>query len=712
MRSVYKKIVICTLLGVIVITPLFSVQALDIPEANPIELPIFDIDPTQAALDAVKVPIADTTYNRLTSPFWIEFTANKLVCDGLIKAAETNNEIQASTGWLGLGFGLIGGDPLGMTKNATSIAALTAARECVENNLILKLNYKKADSTHEAGDITSAMTRYETINSSLGKRIAELDERQSAETKDFMAALLAKIALGVTQNLTSEVVDGLIAQYKVSDYLRYADTLGTQLYTMNYINDNFSGNTQEQLMIRAIAQASFDNAPQRITVATNYAQNLAEQQTGCSRDQLSLTDPNFYTAFASSGSTGCTSLDHMRKAQQLADVAQAQGQTAALSEINTGQGFIPVRSCGEGLAQQQSFDSDQQRIAEEMDVIRKSRKIINQSNLSYEEINTELAKANAELSTLNSQLKTLGTQRVGEATKSISEAIESPGSFIAQSITEYLSGFLDSSMSLKSDNLPFALSFLGDLATNFVTDMITGIGDEDSTLLTEEGVGNLRSGTAPITFSQTFDPAAPLTNYGVDVPDGNPGGGVNGGDGSGGGGGGGGGNGGNPTQQNVCVPEADGALVVSCGTNPNNIPQSIGDIFNVVITFPQKAGVMELSSASLKANPTAPNGPPTIRSDGDPVSFEIVGNEEQPLREQFEVTSVFTIITVKFTPEDGSQILVASLAITLPELNNPVDPDLPNQGNGNGNVLGATDSNSMFRSPSSTSQKKSGITLR
>ncbi|MCC7356860.1 MAG: hypothetical protein IT410_04610 [Candidatus Doudnabacteria bacterium] len=663
-----------------------------------------------AVLEKTKVPVAGIGYPNtpLTNPTSVASNAAKAACDALVTTAETLNTTEAASGFLSLGIGLISADFTEATRTQALITSYSAAKTCVHNLLGTWFNNQSTSTLLQGGDLRNDIDRYTKIDADLGKRLQDLTARQSATTKDFLRAVLTKIALGVTQNLTNDVVDGLISQYKISDFSKYADTLGTQLYTMNYINDNFSGKEKEQLMIRAIAQASFDKAPERFTVAANYAQTLAEEQTGCDRSQLSIADPNFYILLAESGHTGCQPLNQLMKAEQLAGVARAQGQTAALNEINTGQGFIPVRSCGEGLAQQQAFDNDQQQIADQMEVIRKTRKIINQSGASYEEINAELAKANTELDALKSQLDTLSSQRLGEATKSICEAIESPGAFIASSIQDFLGSHLENSMALKSDNLPYTLSFLGDLATNFITDIITGSGNSDSTLLTEEGVGNLRSGTAPITFSETYNPDAPLNFDGTNVPAGTPGGGGGGGGGNGGGGGSGGG--GTPTQQDVCIPEADGELVVDCGTDANNIPQVVGDIFDVKIQFPETAGEIELSSASLQIDPSDPDVGPTIQSDGDPVSFDVAGSEEQPLSEQFEVTSLFTIITVKFTPADGSQVLVASLAIALPELTNSEGPDLPNQGDGT--VLGAADSNSTLRGTGNLAPKKSGITLR
>lgn len=700
------KIFSVVLLSVLTLTPFSRVIAQqDIPGGD-IPTSVFN-----AILEKTKVPVAGIGYPNtpLTNPTSLASTAAKTACDTLVTTAETLNTTEAASGFLSLGIGLISADFTEATRTQALITSYSAAKTCVHNLLGTWFNNQSTSTLLQGGDLRNDIDRYTKIDADLGKRLQDLTARQSATTKDFLKAVLTKIALGVTQNLTNEVMDGLISQYKISDFSKYADTLGTQLYTMNYINNNYSGNDKQQLMIRAIAQASFDKAPERFTVAANYAQTLAEEQTGCDRSQLSIADPNFYFLLAESGHTGCQPLNQLMKAEQLAGVARAQGQTAALNEINTGQGFIPVRSCGEGLAQQQAFDSDQQQIADQMDVIRKTRKIINQSGASYEEINTELAKANTELDGLKSQLDTLSTQRLGEATKSICEAIESPGAFIANSIQNFLSSHLENSMTLKSDNLPYTLSFLGDLATNFITDIITGSGNSDSTLLTEEGVGNLRSGTAPITFSETYNPDAPLNFDGTNVPADTPGGGGNGG-GGGGNGGGGGGNGGDPTQQDVCIPEADGELVVDCGTDANNIPQVIGDIFDVQIRFPETAGELELSSASLQIDPSDPDAGPTIQSDGDPVSFDVDGSEDQPLSEQFEVTSLFTIITVKFTPADGSQVLVASLAIALPELTNPEGPELPNQGDGT--VLGATDSNSTLRGTGNLAPKKSGITLR
>ena len=89
---------------------------------------------------------------------------------------------------------------------------------------------------------------------SLSVRLENLRARQSQTIKDVLKAVALKIALNLSQRLTTVMVNKLVQKYRIQNELAYADAVATQIYTADSIKKNFQGKTADKLILRSLLQ--------------------------------------------------------------------------------------------------------------------------------------------------------------------------------------------------------------------------------------------------------------------------------------------------------------------------------------------------------------------------------------------------------------------------------------------------------------------------
>jgi hypothetical protein len=411
------------------------------------------------------------------------------VCDAEIVAVDALDIAKGSTGLLSsLTFGLIGEEEFEAVKIEVEQKVVSKAKACVDPYLIA---VKKIPIPNliVGQEIQRKQEEYAKLSVAYGERIEQLTSRQSTTVKQILRAILLRVLQNVEKDLTTRVVNGLVQKFKISNYLQYADALGGQVYAMDYINKNFTGDPRQQMMVRQLVQSRLTTGSDGLLVSQAFSQQKAEEFLGYDFKNIDTSDPNFYSKFADRGNPVASPLYNQMVAEQQSAQALGAGISNANLEISNGKGFLPPRDCSGSVSGQQEIDRRQVELTKQMFFARNVYRKMLDSNPQPSQ--SDLKAAEQEYIKARDALAAL-PKEVDKPVVEICKAIENPGSAVADQINNFLLKHLNQSSDFKAENLPFFVSFIGDVASNFVTNIVTG-GKSTSQLLKETGLGALDS---------------------------------------------------------------------------------------------------------------------------------------------------------------------------------------------------------------------------
>jgi hypothetical protein len=450
-------------------------------------------------------------------------TTPAATCLPLIAAVDTFDTAKASTNFLtSLAFGLIGESEFDAVKIEAELKTVGAAKVCVASYLKGSIGVPSVTQA-VADDMIRTQLTFQHLDSVYGERIEMLTSRQSATMKQILRAVMLKILQNVEKDLTTRVVNGLVQKFKISNYLQYADALGGQVYAMDYINKNFEGDARQQMMVRQLVQSRLVGGQDGVMVAKAFAQDKAEQFIGYDFKNLDVTDPNMYLKLADLGSPNANPDYHEAVAQEQSITAYASGLANANLEISNGKGFLPPRDCSGSVSEQQALDQKQLELGRKYLAAQQVYAKLVQATPKVKP--ADLAQAKEALDAVQTELRAL-PQEVSKPVVEICKAIENPGGAVADQINSFLTKHLTEATDFKPENLPFFATFLSDVASNFITNIVTG-GKGSGQLLKEAGLGILDS-----SFASNIDTATPAvpdspTGGTIDPTNDTPGGTVN-----------------------------------------------------------------------------------------------------------------------------------------------------------------------------------------
>lgn len=402
-------------------------------------------------------------------------------------------------------FGLIGGSEVEAVLHTTQSKALDTAIGCVDKYLGF-LKDEKATTVVGSGNLEREQATFDALKVVLSEQKTAADERATAGWKDVLKAFMVKTILSINKTMTTELVNKMLDKYKISDYLSYGDALATQVYSMKYINDNFSGNAEKQLMIRSLLQS--EKIPSKVKTVESMAVSQAQKYVGtvCPPGNQD-SEMYFINCVAGLGSAQTSKDWIVSNAIDVAHAANGAGKQVAAQEISQSNGYAPPRNCSGSLAQQEQIDAqlevavkNKNTAAAILTRLQNTEKAKPGSVAPAEitKANDALKKATAEYDALMVKFNSSGG-KIDEATGKVKkdgaiidicESIASPANFVATSLGDFLKSHLDQSSQLKSDNLPFYLNFLSDVTSNFLTNILTG-NKSKAQVLKEAGVGAL-----------------------------------------------------------------------------------------------------------------------------------------------------------------------------------------------------------------------------
>lgn len=391
---------------------------------------------------------------------------------------------------------VVGGSPFEFTKLNVKLAKATAAKTCVDT--YVEILSRIPGVTFEVGqEVAREQDKYTKVSNSLRQQIQDLSAQQNASAKDIMKAFMVKLVLNLNKNLTTKVVNELLQEYKINDYLAYGDALATQVYAMKYIDQNFDGDARTQMMMRSLIQS--EKVPQKARVAAAFANQQAQEhlKANCgAAGQLNAADSTSLNCLAAYGSEQSSPMYMYLNALDTSQQIKSQAQKTAQAEISQSDGYAPPRNCGGSVSQQAQIDAQIEAATNERDAALSVVIRMTDALSKGQTTDAEFTKAQAAYEAAEQKFANL-PQAVSQPVIDICEAIDSPAKFVASSVQDYLKQHFDQGSELQTDNLPFYANFLADLTGNFLTNVLTG-GKSTSKVFKEAGVAALGAGIASV----------------------------------------------------------------------------------------------------------------------------------------------------------------------------------------------------------------------
>ncbi len=426
-----------------------------------------------------------------------------VACEAIISQAGSSGADSFISSLNAKNVGLIGGSETEATLNTTQSKIQRTALDCIVG-YVSRLNSVKTSNLKDADDLERLQQNYSGIRDALSQRVDATEARASAGWKEVLRAFMVKTILSINKTLTTELVNKMIDKYKISDYLAYGDALASQVYSMKYINENFTGNTRQQMMIRSILQSQ--KIPSKmnnvIQIANAQANEYIGQACNVANPSLAQNDEMYFIRCVAGLGSNLGNKDYyISQAVDQAGAAFSVGKAMAAQEISQSNGYAPPRNCSGSLAQQQQIDTavdtasqalklEQSILARLKDAAPEERA---KAQAKVDQAQANFNKTFEQLKNTGGNIATSGENKgkaQGGAIIDICEAIASPANFVATSLGDFLKQHLEQSTQLKSDNLPWYLNFLSDVTSNFLTNMLTG-GKDKAQVLKEAGVGAL-----------------------------------------------------------------------------------------------------------------------------------------------------------------------------------------------------------------------------
>lgn len=388
-----------------------------------------------------------------------------------------------------VGLNVIAGDAGQIAKLSTKIGVLSAIANCYD--VVLEASRVAAKAGTLVGGqqaITSlgfTMAELNAVVISYRTRIDRLVELRDEAVKRMWEGVAYRMLATVQQQVTTRLINKLIAKYKIGNYLKYADAVATQIYTANYVNKNFPEKA-DQLIIRSFLTSDINQYE-----IMPYITNKANENLGFLPQDLAFADPNYYAKMALAG-TGSANPYYLRSVYEAkAGATRAEAEIMAKQEIAQGQGFIPARNCNGVIAQQNArLDIERQKIAKDLAIKRtafnklQSQQLLEENSVSPRDLSTaatELAKANSALGNVGRNVDVFAQ---------VCADIQNPAAAISNFTNSYLASALNQVNAPRPGNLPFFANFVETVGTGFLMNLVVGgsaNGGLSKDLLTDAG---------------------------------------------------------------------------------------------------------------------------------------------------------------------------------------------------------------------------------
>lgn len=324
---------------------------------------------------------------------------------------------------------------------------------------------------------------------SLEGREEPLAHQMKLAQQGFWKVLTFNILVRTTKSVANNLVKKLVSNYRIQDYAAYADAMATQVYDNKFIQKNYQGDNETQLLVRSMLTNPL--ARNKIQQAV-YSR--ADAAVGFDPDKLDYSDPNFYNKMAVVGSGEANPFLQQTVLADQADEVHAQALLTAQQEISLSNGMKTPYDCPGVLSQQQSIDYSYKAANDQLADRRALLTSLLSAQTSGRPVNQDdIKQAATDVNAAQTQLSALPGKFSSPAID-ICKTIVSPASLIDKGIDKAFGEISKNMGTYNDNNLPFFMTFISDVANQIGNSLIFGNNINSSQLLSEN-MGNLAKGT-------------------------------------------------------------------------------------------------------------------------------------------------------------------------------------------------------------------------
>lgn len=325
----------------------------------------------------------------------------------------------------------------------------------------------KGVTISQAENLEANRTLIATKKQTLTNQLVEYEKIRKQSFQDVFEAIAYNFAMEAFKQVTIKGVNEMVDKLKINGYLKYADALATQVYSIDYIKKNFSKDKQREL----IAASLFKNAALGDITGLNNAVGIAKQKAS----EYNVTEemvadwssPRYWGTVAGAADERIWPEYHMLVGRSDAQLAMANGKKSAESEIQNSQGFKGMRDCKDVTSQQAQIDAN-----------------IAAANRKVEEAEAVIGLLTADSTDEDRELARLEYRRAVEEAKQVqgrsngglAEAcgvITNPAGSLADMATEWVSGLIGQNFDIKGSGSLFG-SLAGKLGSTLLNDLLNG----------------------------------------------------------------------------------------------------------------------------------------------------------------------------------------------------------------------------------------------
>lgn len=415
------------------------------------------------------------------------FKAGKVSCNVLnktLEAADMADLANISTAVIGEGY-------VKVTKLTVKYNALKAAKICLElfNTMI------------ESGDIVMAGMGQQAITSfgfnkttlaigitDISRKMDSVKESLNQAWAEVWKAITVRLLMQAQQKITTNLVNGLVDKYKISNYTQYANAVASQVYSYQYLKQN-STKGADQMILRSMLPGGNGKK-----IAMPMIKAKADSAFGQKVDLVALDDPNFFKEMAAKGSRNANPSFQEYIAESGASEVAAKAQAKASEEIAAGNGFKASWDCKE--SRQQIVDAETAKLSKQVEIDYAAyddlltQYELDPQGVEYNEVKTAENAYNFSKDKLESY---------AEAEKDAKSPCEllNPASVIAKSTSDILGAHLNATANMKDANLPFFAKFIESTAGNLLNNII-GKAGKGFNSLSESGTTQVKVAEADV----------------------------------------------------------------------------------------------------------------------------------------------------------------------------------------------------------------------
>ncbi len=409
------------------------------------------------------------------------------VCQKAEESFEVGNKIK------GIAYGglsLIGGSQVEVADLQVYKQALDRFIECRE---AVRTSLKASVVTNLYDGQTKQRIADEVnlVIQNLKKRRDDVETQSKIAKRGLWKGILAVMLIKTTKTVSQRLVNNLTSKYKINDVLKYADAISSQVYTAQLIQDR-AVDKQEQLILRSIISNPLVRSKVDSAIYQRAAEALELNGQTFTASSISADDPDFYLKLAKFGSPEASPAFLKTVYKDRASEINSVSLTSAQNEILLGSGLKAPRNCSGNVNEQKSID---QRWDQANDQSRDRLELYNQLRDAYntqgqklnekerKALQNDLKKAEADYVKSSQQLKSLPTSFKSPVLK-ICETIASPAETVNKGIDKAFTSFSKGLSDYNDNNLPFFMSWVGEIGSNIANNLIFG-GDLKASFLAE-----------------------------------------------------------------------------------------------------------------------------------------------------------------------------------------------------------------------------------